>query len=27
MKQVGSMWVLLPKALAKTPNRNEANKP
>ena len=27
MKQVGSMWVLLPKALAKTPNSNEVNKP
>jgi membrane-bound lytic murein transglycosylase A len=27
MKQVGSMWVLLPKVLAKTPNANEANKP
>jgi membrane-bound lytic murein transglycosylase A len=27
MKQVGSMWVLLPKALAKTQNLNETNKP
>jgi membrane-bound lytic murein transglycosylase A len=27
MKQVGSMWVLLPKALAKTQNLNEINKP
>ena len=27
MKQVGSMWVLLPKALAKTQTLNETNKP
>jgi membrane-bound lytic murein transglycosylase A len=27
MKQVGLMWVLLPKALAKTQNLNETNKP
>jgi len=27
MKQSGSMWVLLPKLLAKTSNLNEANKP
>jgi membrane-bound lytic murein transglycosylase A len=27
MKQSGSMWVLLPKVLAKTSNLNEANKP